>query len=175
MPFAIQACAPIVSPSGRRTAADLADAVSTIFPVEAGDAFMIWNWVPIRLSYRYDLGVLIDDLIPLLHRLVTDEIGSARVYWGSNTFGGEWKLDWARDDLTIIATWKNVAGGYEELLNSRGTLQVGRRAFLAQWSGLLGKVIDGVRQSRIKIERSALWEDLERLKVALEALTRQKG
>lgn len=44
----------------------MADAVGERYPSEGEDAILVWNLVPVRLSYGHDLAALLDDLVPLL-------------------------------------------------------------------------------------------------------------
>lgn len=144
MTFRIQACNPkILSPRDRQVA-DLAAAIQAIFRPATEDAFLLWNGVPIRINYKYDLSVLIDDLLPLLDTLLSSTTGSRLVYWGSDTFRAEWVLNWAGDNVQIATQWHSVAGNYQELLNSRSRLDVSHRVFLQEWRAPLRKVMDQV-------------------------------
>src|SRR5262245_47085586 len=83
--FAIQASGPLVVPRPGHRVATLAEAIDAIFPAATEDAYMLWNWIPIRVSYKYDLYVMIDDIAELLGRLLSIAAGDHRVFWGSNT------------------------------------------------------------------------------------------
>ena len=60
--FAIQASNPTVMSATGQRVKTLASAIPAIFPVTTEEAYMVWNWVPVRISYKYDLYVLIDDI-----------------------------------------------------------------------------------------------------------------
>jgi hypothetical protein len=157
MDFAIQVCNPFVKKPRKSHFQDLSEALSEVFAGDTEDGFMLWNWVPIRVSYRYDLSVMIDDLLPFLTRLVDSVKGSWRVYWGSNTFKAEWLVYWADGQIRITTHWDSVAGNYEDLLNSRNILDIGQDTFLREWKLLLRKVIEAVEFAQVTVaDRSSL-------------------
>ncbi|MEV5942792.1 hypothetical protein [Streptomyces sp. NPDC051994] len=90
MSFSIQAGCPAVRKC--ESAADMADAVGGIYSSEADDATLLWNLVPVRLPYGYDLAALIDDLVPLLEDIQRPEFSETEVFWGSDTFSAEWRI-----------------------------------------------------------------------------------
>jgi hypothetical protein len=149
--FFIQVSNPIVLKNSG-SAADLADAIETIFPAETEDSILWWNRIPVRMNYKYDLSVLIDDVLPLLNALVESDTGINEVHWGSSSFQGTWKVTWNREKLKVQAIWGNVAGRYEDLLNGRAELELGRDDFLAEWKTLLCKLRTAIAESGIKIE-----------------------
>lgn len=148
--FVIQASEPRVLPSHGPTGT-LAEALSLIFPDRTEEAYLIWNWIPVRINYKYDLSVMIDDVPDLLGKLLRETVGSHRVYWGSNSFLAEWKLAWSGGSLSVEADWKSVAGDYADLLNSRSRLEIGHQEFVWEWKALLNRVIKSVEASGIEI------------------------
>ncbi|MDZ8055685.1 MAG: hypothetical protein RMX68_026880 [Aulosira sp. ZfuVER01] len=142
MYFAIQVSNPKVLQPNDKEFNDFAELIEAIFPMQTEDVFLIWNWVPVRLNYKYDLSVMIEDLIPLLAKLIDSDSGSHRVYWGSNTFRAEWIIDWANGQLNIASQWDSIAGNYEELLNSRSKLEISQDLFLREWKALLRKIVE---------------------------------
>src|SRR5437016_710667 len=115
MNFEIQACNPKTRKPTEIRVEDLAAAIQAVFRLDSEDAILFWNWVPVRISYKYDLSVMIDDLLTLLNDLLSVPGGRRSVYWGSNTFQAEWHLVWADGRVAITAQWESVAGNYEEL------------------------------------------------------------
>ena len=151
MCFEIQICNPSI---GRRTSDQketLSSAILAVFPEVTEDAVMVWNWVPIRINYNCDLSVMIEDLLLMLSDVLQSDHGSSATFFGSNTFRAAWSLSWADGTLRIETKWESVAGSYEDLLNSRSTLEVQRGQFLSEWKALLGKVIEAIDTSGIRI------------------------
>jgi hypothetical protein len=159
--FSIQPSAPIVQPA--HDAADLAAAIAAIYPMDTEDAILNWNRVPVRIGYRYDLSVLIDDLLPLLAAVSEQPAGEYRVEWGSDTFAARWDLGWSGDELGITSEWHSISGDYQELLNDRRTVALRRAEFLGEWCGLLAKVLSAVERSGVLLERTSQLEQLRKL------------
>ena len=167
MNFKIQACNPRTQTPTDRRVEDLAAAIQAIFAADTEDAFLLWNGVPVRLSYKYDLSVLIDDLLPLLAELLDTPAGARQVYWASNTFQAEWAVAWTVDQVRITTTWDSVAGGYEEVLNQRNVLEVERTVFLREWRALLRKIVDRVYRANLEIADHSSIELLRKIEAAL--------
>jgi hypothetical protein len=112
----------------------------------------LWNLIPVRINYKYDLPILIDDIPPLIDTLMSSELGSYQVSWGSNSFRAKWYLEWVENQLTISSDWDSVAGNYEALLNQNNQIVVDKLGFLNEWKVLLIKIIESVKISGIQIK-----------------------
>jgi hypothetical protein len=62
----IQAGCPRNTAEHDRDDEDLCEAVETVFPLEAECMVMVWSGVYIPLSYKYDLGVMLADIIEIM-------------------------------------------------------------------------------------------------------------
>ncbi|GAA2362158.1 hypothetical protein GCM10010246_61360 [Streptomyces cuspidosporus] len=122
------------------SAEDMADAVGQLYPLETEHAVLVWNRVPVLLEYRYDIPVLLDDLVPLLEEVRRPEFSETRVYWGSDTFSAEWQIRRDGALLDIHSRWMAVSGGYEFLLNDRSQLTVEINSFVAEWLKVLRRI-----------------------------------
>jgi hypothetical protein len=142
-------------------AADLADALEMCFPLDAADAVVHWGGVPIELSYKYDVSVIVEDVIELVDSCLRGR--SLKTRFGSNTFNAEWTIRVEGDSIGITAQWHSVSGNKEELLNQVPTLVVPRRDFLKQWSGLLETALWGVAETSVKIRDQQLFHDAQAL------------
>ena len=68
--FCIQVSNPNFLPSAEEVEY-LYQAINTIFPERTETAYLLWNSIPVRIDYKYDLYVLIDDIPPLLDALLS--------------------------------------------------------------------------------------------------------
>ncbi|BAY41833.1 hypothetical protein NIES2111_62290 (plasmid) [Nostoc sp. NIES-2111] len=73
MSFYIQVSNPIFLYSPSEIVSDLAEAIQVIYPMETEKAFIIWNHTYIPLSYKYNLSVIIDDILPMLSDLTSQK------------------------------------------------------------------------------------------------------
>ncbi len=140
--FAIQAGRPALREC--RRAADMRDAVGEMYALGVEDAILVWNRVPVRLSYGYDVAILLDDLVPLLEEVRRPEFSDAEVFWGSDTFSAEWKIVREDDLLRIRARWHSVLGNYESLLTERGDAVVHTEVFVSEWSKVLRRIVTDI-------------------------------
>lgn len=105
-----------------------------------------------RIGYKYDLSVLIDELLPLLSAILQSDQGEYQVSWDSTSFLGYWYLTWDERQMTIEAEWLRVVGKYSGLLNNHDTVRTSKDAFLREWKGLLSKLIEAINLTGIHIE-----------------------
>ncbi|MFV8128445.1 hypothetical protein [Streptomyces syringium] len=150
MSFLIQAGCPAVQTCA--SAADMADAVGEMYSSDAEDAILVWNLVPVRLSYRYDLAALLDDLVPLLEEIQRPEFSAAEVFWGADTFSAEWQMVREDDSLRIRARWHSTLGNYESLLAERGDAVVPTRTFVAEWAKVLKRIVSDIEVKAVELE-----------------------
>ncbi|MEJ8645120.1 hypothetical protein WKI68_35750 [Streptomyces sp. MS1.HAVA.3] len=85
----------------------------------ADDALLVWNLVPVRLSYGHDLAALLDGLVPLHEEIRRPGFSEAEVFWGSDTFSAEWGIVREGDSPRIRARWHSTLGNYESQLAER--------------------------------------------------------
>ncbi|MFG2336647.1 hypothetical protein [Streptomyces yangpuensis] len=150
MSFSIQVGCPAVRRCGSAT--DMADAVGEMYPSEGEDAVLVWNLVPVRLSYGHDLAVLLDDLVPLLEEIRRPGFSNTEVFWGSDTFSAEWGIVREGDSLRIRASWHSMLGGYESLLAERGDAVVPVWDFIGEWAKVLRRIVTDIEVERVELQ-----------------------
>lgn len=111
----------------------LGDAIQTVFMSNTERAIMLWHQWGILLDYRYDWGVIVDDVVVMIGRLQSELSGSCVIEWPSNTFSARWKLEWNADELSVDTHWQAVRGVAVETLNGRSRIRVLRDQFLNEW------------------------------------------
>jgi len=124
---------PTVTPLGAKEAT-LRDLFEEAFTFES-TAVMYWNSIPVRLSYKYDLSVMMPDI-----ESVADEIQLGQpftVHWPSDTFSVSWSIVWEQGRLRIVAHWDSALGECQALLNERSIVLMRPRAFSSEWRELL--------------------------------------
>lgn len=143
--FWIQASCPRWLRHDGFTGATIDEAIEAVFPREAEDAFIVWRHVYIPLSYKYDIGTILMDVIRMVKELLATESGEWQVDWPSNTFGCRWHFRWEGECLVVTSSeWRSVVGSTEELLRGRPILQIGKSEFVFEWKALLERVRDAL-------------------------------
>lgn len=130
--FSIQASNPRALSSFQAEDEGLVDAIQTVFPLESEFAFIIWNWVYVPVSYKYDFSLMIEDVINLLEAMMAASNGELAISWASNTFSATWKVSWEQE-TTVAATWDSTLGDTASLLRERSSLTVPTQDFIAEW------------------------------------------
>jgi hypothetical protein len=160
MDFWIQAGTPRSSGRHDPAASGLDEVIETVFPLETEDALIVWKATPVPLSYKYDLSVMMEDLLDLLDSLLGESSGEYSLTWPSNTFRAEWKVRWEDQRLTIEADWQSVVGGTEQVLNAAGRLDVSVKQFVAEWKRPLELIEDAIRSCGYSVD---VLPDIERI------------
>ncbi len=163
MHFSIQAGKPKFQISNGITAEDLSEAIQIIFPMETDDASINWNGTFISMSYKYDLSVMIDDLLPLLLSVQVSDEGQYRVHFGSNTFNTEWQISWKSDELLLNAHWEENFEDLNLVEKNCSRLKISRTTFLKEWNGVLENLRQSVESSGVSIKRTLDCEFLNHL------------
>lgn len=178
MSFVIQSgCPAVVTLSRRkRTVANLSGAIQRIFPSSTERAYIIWNGIPVSLDYRYDLCVMIDDILFLLKRLLAEEEGTQHVCFASQgTFEADWQVRWTQKTIEVKSDWKNVQGQIQNLLNQQknqnNAISMEKTAFLCEWKMLLLVVVSALENSSIVVKNE---DEVSQLRETAAALP-QKG
>jgi hypothetical protein len=135
--FDIQISNPVSSRTRNEDDRNLDEAIESIFPLQNEYAFIIWNHIFIPLMYKYDLSVMIKDIIHLLNVLRVKQEGKENINWPSNTFSSSWAIEFDLSKVKINASWHNVLGKVTDLLNASNNIEVSRQEFIEKWMNLL--------------------------------------
>ena len=145
MSFNIQASRPQVNFEFCKDDEKISEAIESIFPMLTENAFLVWNYISIPLNYKYDISIIIEDVLQMLKTIrESSDGGKLEVSWPSNTFACDWTLIWDKSDLLIKANWRNVVGNTEHLLNASGDVNISVIEFASEWKMVLEVLIKGL-------------------------------
>jgi hypothetical protein len=134
--FDIQISNPIAIEVRDKNDNNLNDAIQSIFPLENEYCFIIWNYIFIPVSYKYDISFMINDIIKILNFIKNGE-GVLEIHWASDTFAAIWKLECASHVIKIDSKWNSVGGFIEDVLNENSFLEVEKQFFVERCKALL--------------------------------------
>lgn len=120
---------------------DLSEAIELLFPMDTDDAVMEWGHCKIPLSYKYDLSVIIDDLVDLFEQIKKANFAFFSVFFGSDTFNTKWEIEQYDTILKIKAKWHSTAANNESELNKMPQLIVNSNTFLHEWMKIISTII----------------------------------
>lgn len=118
----------------------LGEALESCFPDMMDGAGLLWNGVSVPFSYKYDLSIIVHDVVTLVRWLRTSTQGTFSICWPSNTFRTDWQLAVAGGQVQITAYWESVSAQdspLEDALNGVPVIEADQAAFMAQWAALL--------------------------------------
>jgi hypothetical protein len=138
--FAVQASNPRPLVAFDADDQSLSDAIQTVFPLEAEYGLIVWNWIYIPVTYKYDVSFMVDDIIELIDAMSSSSIGRRVIHWPSNTFAATWNIEWSDEIATIDAQWHSVIGDTESMLALRPKIVMPAAEFICEWKRLLETV-----------------------------------
>jgi hypothetical protein len=145
--FIIQASRPRMLRGGAIGETTMAEAIESVFPLMTEDSFLLWNWIPIRLSYKYDWSDIMDDVVPLLATMQSQSEGECTAQWPSTTFMATWSMRWNSLTTTIVAEWQSVGGDVLPLLVANPEVIVPTREFMAEWKRPLEVIVQALDEA----------------------------
>lgn len=134
--FGIQISNPVALEIRDENDNNLNDAIQSIFPLDNEYCFVIWNYIFIPVSYKYDISFMINDIIRILSFLKNGD-GSLEIHWASDTFASVWKIECSSQMIKIESEWNSVDGILEGILNENSFLEVEKQIFVQRWKALL--------------------------------------
>lgn len=120
----------------------LAEAYHHIFRNSKEFVIILWNGLPIRLSYTRDIPFLVETLSEFLRNLSQEnEPSSEKIVINTQTMKASWHAQWDENWIEITGNWKEIRGNYEAALNELGHIRMSKVAFLAEWRLLLEQLV----------------------------------
>lgn len=126
---------------------------SLIFPRRTENAFVFYNSHPLRLDYKYDLGLMIDEIIQMMQALFEDDFSSYECHFNSDGFMYGFDIINKGPKLEVSIVDRFVIGGGLPY-NMKHTIHISKEQFLAEWTMLIFKLFNCILKSGISIEDS---------------------
>lgn len=139
----------------------LGGALQEAFEFESEDLTISWNDVAIPLEYKYDIAIIVDDLLEMLQQLLDLRGGELEVSFGSDTFNCVWHIRWGGGTVNIRPTWLGLRASVPQVEGLRRPVELGTIEFLKQWEPVLRDMVLAVRESGVVIDNA---EEIERLR-----------
>ncbi len=133
--FKIQISNPATIKDRNRDNCGIEAAIQSIFPLDNEYCFIIWDHIFIPLNYKYDISIMIKDILRIINFIKKEE-EQLQIHWASNTFFSLWKMECTLHSVIIESTWKYVLGELTDLLKKKTVLEVDKQEFLKEWTTL---------------------------------------
>ncbi|MDC0710856.1 hypothetical protein POL68_20445 [Stigmatella sp. ncwal1] len=128
------ACTTVRDPSD----ATMNEALQTICSLD-DQAFLEWSDLKFRLGYKYDLSIMLDDIVAMVLEVDSSEAGTYELDWPSSGFPYHWTLRWNGNEMEIVARARDEPGAKD--LTGREQIHIDRRGFLQEWQTLLRLIL----------------------------------
>lgn len=142
MIFSIQISNPVYSAIAENNYQGISELLEDIFPLNTELCIMSWNHICVPLSYKYDISIILDDIIFIIDEISKTTNGYLEIDWPSNTFSANWSISWKNEEIKIITKWHSIVGNIENVLNRVNEISIKKLDFLAEWKKLIEKVIE---------------------------------
>ncbi len=135
--FKIQLNNPIVLITTLEEDTHIGMATETIFPMDTEDAFMIWNNISIPITYKYDVSIMLNDMIDIIKFMKDENKNKMSNHWASNTFVSEWFLTKNSGQVHIESNWGDTHGNLGSQLNENSELTLDANHFVAELKSMI--------------------------------------
>lgn len=158
MIFAIQISNPIYSNSVDNHYDMIGELLEDVFFLNTEQCIMYWNHICIPLSYKYDISIILDDIIFMIEELSKATDGHLEIDWPSNTFSAKWRISWVNENIKIISEWYCIVGNIENELNKVNNINIKKSKFLAEWKKLIEKIIEVTNETNYPDKDNILFD-----------------
>ncbi|MDY7228591.1 hypothetical protein [Hyalangium rubrum] len=136
--FALKAGMLVCVASRAESDGTLNEAAQTVLPLEES-VLMEWNGVTLSLNYKYDISVMLEDIVELVLAVEKTGTGSYQVDWPSSGFPFRWTVKWNESEVDVRADSRDEPGAVN--LTGRERVRVERGSFVGAWKALLRAVL----------------------------------
>ena len=138
-------------------------------------AIVLWNGLPVRLSYPQDLPGMAGTLIAMLSA-VQGSVPPPGQTFSIHTpnLRGVWQIESEAETVALEGFWEQVPGHYEVALNRLGLVRMARLDFLCEWKLLLQQLIQAVTDAEAIITSTEAFDQFQALQ-RLEASIPSRG
>jgi hypothetical protein len=109
---------------------NLSEMIQTIFPLDTADAVLNWGDVSFALNYKYDISLMIDDLLELILAITSIQRGKRSIAFVTSGFPYHWDVEW---DSSLIQICSAPLDKSRDLVNPLEVIQTSIDFFLDQW------------------------------------------
>ena len=131
---------------------DCSEAIEDMFEWPTNEAYIVFGEYTIQVMYKYDLCVMIDDIIDMIHQLDVRNSGNCNIEFGSSSFRTGWELSWNEDDLGITAHWESIVCNPKDLVGKTTNISVSKMLFIKEWLKILQVIKSAFDQNQFIVE-----------------------
>lgn len=135
-------------------------------------AVLLWNGIPLQLSYIEDIPFIAEDIVELLEAIQAKK--KTEVHLKTENIEVVLNVSHTDEELTIIGDFVKVPGHSESAFTPLKMVKIGREVFLAEWKMLLSQCVEAMKGSGYKFRSIATNTFMKRL-IQLNESIEQRG
>jgi len=128
----------------------LGEMLQTIFPLHTDEAILEWHGRKTALNYKYDISMMLEDILRLLQELDANPSGKSVVAWVSNSFPYRWEVDWMNGTVSIRSSPLDPS---RTGLPGIGLISGEIRGFVAEWRPVLNIIRSAAMKAGYDLSR----------------------
>jgi len=136
----------------RKSFSSLQEAYKHIFRRNLEYAILLWNGLPVRLSYDDDLPLMINEWIFMLDMVSSaNKNKTVTCVFNTPNIVVNWHIEIESEFICIDAHWEKISGNYQAALNQLAMIRMCRHEFLCEWKLLLQQFVKAMNDSKVKL------------------------
>lgn len=112
----------------------LGDAVEEVFIFPTESMVLFWNGCCFPLGYKYDMSLMVDDLLSLLQSVSGAGAGQASVEWPTNGYACAWDVGWAGSRLRVRCVPRTDFGVMKAFVDANPVVELTKTNFLSEFT-----------------------------------------
>jgi len=136
--FHLEAGRPVSTGDFDPTDETLVEMVQTVFPLNTDGVMLEWSGARLVLNYKYDISMMIDDVVILITHLDSNQHGEMIINWVSSGFPYRWEVNWVAPRLEIHSSPHDPS---KTTLTGRELICDSIEGFTHKWNPVLNNII----------------------------------
>lgn len=99
--FSLDPSEPVCTSSFDPADENLSEMIQTIFPLDTADAVLTFGDDSFALNYKYDISLMIDDLLELILAITSIQPGKRTIAFATSGFPYQWDVEWDGANIQI--------------------------------------------------------------------------
>jgi len=161
MTFAIVSGKPRIRRGPHPISDSLGGALQEAFDCESEDLTLYWNEVAIPLEYKYDVAIIVDDLLEMLQQLLDEEAGEFEARFFSDTFNCIWHIRWSGGVVDIRPVWLELRHRISDAEELQRPIGLPTTEFLRQWKPVVQATVVALHESGVEVDNA---EEIKKLR-----------
>lgn len=129
-------------------------AFENIFKNTKEFCIIVWNQIPLKLSYHEDIPYLIQSICETLDLLFNSYEKNWSTHFLSKNCDFTWSFSIIEDDIFVVGDFIKINGNHQKAINSLPNFRMDINTFLKEWKLLIEQILNAFEQSEHQLTNS---------------------